>query len=48
VPGPARHHGLRDGLAFYINPDKRGDDSSYRFGRETMLGLPPNALVVAE
>lgn len=40
--------GLRDGFAYYIDPNKRGDFNAYRFGRETMTSLPPNAAVIAE
>jgi hypothetical protein len=40
--------GVRDGLAFYLNPNKRGDDAAYRFGRETMENLPPDAVVIAQ
>lgn len=40
--------GLRDGFAYYIDPNKRGDFNAYRFGRETMTSLPPNAVVIAE
>jgi hypothetical protein len=40
--------GLRDGFAYYIDPNKRGDFNAYNFGRETMTSLPPNAVVIAE
>ena len=40
--------GLRDGLSYYINPDKRGDFSAYDFGQQTVAGLAPEALVLAE
>jgi hypothetical protein len=40
--------GVRDGLNFYINPNKRGDDAAYRFGKETMESLPPDAVVIAQ
>jgi hypothetical protein len=40
--------GVRDGLTFYVNPNKHGDDSAERFGRETLMSLPPQALVLAE
>ncbi len=40
--------GVRDGLNFYINPNKHGDDAAYRFGRETMESLPPGAVVIAQ
>jgi hypothetical protein len=40
--------GLRDGFAYYIDPNKRGDFNAYNFGRETMTSLAPNAVVIAE
>jgi hypothetical protein len=40
--------GVRDGLDFYLNPNRRGDDSAYRFGAETMESLPPDAVVIAQ
>jgi len=40
--------GLRDGFAYYIDPNKRGDFNAYNFGRETMISLEPNAVVIAE
>jgi hypothetical protein len=40
--------GVRDGLAYYMNPYKRGDDSAYQFGAQTISRLPPNAVVLAE
>jgi hypothetical protein len=40
--------GIRDGLTYYINPNKRGDDLAYRFGVETLEHLPPDSLVLAE
>jgi len=39
--------GVRDTLTYFLNPNKRGDDSAARFGRSTMAGLAPNALVLA-
>ena len=39
--------GVRDGLAFYLDPSKRGDRSADTFGRETLDSLPPNAVVFA-
>ena len=39
--------GARDGLAYFLNPDKRGDDSAARFGRSVFAQLAPNALVFA-
>lgn len=40
--------GLRDGLAYYIDPNKRGDFDAYKFGEQTITGLAPNAVVIAE
>ena len=40
--------GVRDGLAYYINPDKRGDYNAYQFGSQTLAHLEPNSLVIAE
>ena len=40
--------GIRDGLAYYINPYKRGDRSAYEFGEQTVLNLHPNSVVIAE
>ena len=40
--------GVRDGLAYYINPYKRGDLSAYVFGNQTVANLSPNAVVIAE
>lgn len=39
--------GVRDGLAYYINPYKRGDTNAYGFGEETISNLPPNSVVLA-
>ncbi len=40
--------GVRDGFAYYIDPNKRGDYNAYNFGRETMTNLSPDAVVIAE
>ena len=40
--------GLRNGLAYYIDPDKRGDFAAYDFGHETITNLAPNSVVIAE
>lgn len=40
--------GMRDGLAYYLNPYKRGDNSAYQFGVTTVEELPRNALVIAQ
>jgi len=40
--------GVRNGLAYYVNPNKRGDLSADHFGLETLGALPPNALVLAQ
>lgn len=39
--------GDRDGLAYFLDPNQRGDDSAARFGRSTLTKLAPNALVFA-
>lgn len=40
--------GVRDGLAYYLTPYKRNDDSAYTFGEQTILNLAPGAVVIAE
>ena len=40
--------GVRDGLAYYINPNKRGDFTAYEFGSQTVSNLAPQAIVIAE
>ncbi len=40
--------GIRDGLAYYINPYKRGDNSAYDFGIQTLTDLPSDSMVIAE
>jgi hypothetical protein len=40
--------GVRDGLAYYMNPNKRGDKGAYEFGVQTVANLAPNAIVIAE
>lgn len=40
--------GVRDGLAYYVDPNKAGDASATVFGRETLANLPPGALVIAQ
>jgi hypothetical protein len=40
--------GIRDGLAYYINPNKRGDDQAYNFGYQTISNLAPDSIVIAE
>ncbi|MCC7358228.1 MAG: DUF2723 domain-containing protein [Anaerolineales bacterium] len=40
--------GVRDGLTYYVNPNKRGDYGAWAFGQATLAALPPNALVLAE
>jgi hypothetical protein len=40
--------GVRNGLAYYVNPNKRGDYSAEAFGRGVLSKLPPEALVLAE
>lgn len=40
--------GVRDGLDYYINPNKYGDVTADAFGRQVLQVLPPDALIVAE
>ncbi|HUE99360.1 MAG TPA: DUF2723 domain-containing protein [Anaerolineales bacterium] len=40
--------GVRDGLAYYVNPNKRRDHGAYDFGHSTVLNLPPHSIVIAE
>ena len=40
--------GVRDGLAYYLNPYKRGDYDAYNFGSSTITSLEPNSVVIAE
>jgi hypothetical protein len=40
--------GVRDGLAYYMNPNKRGDTNAYDFGSQTLAHLEPNSVVIAE
>lgn len=40
--------GVRNGLAYYIDPNKRGDFLAYKFGDKTITNLPPHSLVIAE
>lgn len=40
--------GVRDGLEYYVNPNKRGDTAAYRFGKETLAALPAEAILLAE
>lgn len=37
--------GARDTLTYFLDPNKRGDDSAARFGRSTLAQLAPDALV---
>lgn len=37
----------QDGLAYYVDPSKRGSREAYLFGRQTMSDLPPGAVVIA-
>ncbi len=39
-------HGARDGLTTFLDPNQRGDDAATRFGRETLTGLAPGAVVL--
>jgi hypothetical protein len=36
----------RDGIAYFLDPDKHGDDSAERFGRGALAGLAPGATVL--
>lgn len=40
--------GVRNGLAYYINPDKHGDYGAYDFGRQTISNLAADSIVIAE
>ena len=40
--------GVRDGLTYYVDPDKMGDVSALIFGYETLANLPPESLVIAQ
>ena len=40
--------GTRDGFAYYVNPNKRGDQAAYRFGQEFYARAPQDALIIAE
>ena len=40
--------GVRDGLAYYIKPNKRGDFTAYDFGNQTISNLAPHSMVIAE
>ena len=40
--------GIRDGLAYYLNPNKFGDIDAYAFGVHTTHRLPANAMVLAQ
>jgi len=40
--------GVRDGLAYYLTPYKRNDDSAYVFGEQTLLNLAPDSVVIAQ
>jgi hypothetical protein len=40
--------GVRDGLAYYMNPNKRGDFNAYDFGSQTITNVAPDSIVIAE
>lgn len=40
--------GLRNGLEYYIDPNKRGDFAAYKFGEQTIKELAPSAVLIAE
>jgi hypothetical protein len=39
---------VRDGFAYYINPNKRGDIGAYNFGQDFFTSAPQDALIIAE
>jgi hypothetical protein len=39
--------GARDGIEYFLNPNRRGDYSAERFSRNTLADLAPDALVLA-
>jgi hypothetical protein len=40
--------GVRDGLAYYLTPNKSGDNAASDFGRDALSAIPENAVIVAE
>ena len=40
--------GVRDGLTYYLNPNKHGDIDPYAFGIHTFYRLPEDSLVLSE
>jgi hypothetical protein len=40
--------GVRDGLAYYLTPNKGGDNAASDFGRDALSAIPENAVIVAE
>jgi hypothetical protein len=44
---PSIGTGARDGIEYFLNPNRRNDDSADRFGRTTLDSLAPGALVLA-
>ena len=40
--------GVRDGLAYYVNPNKYGDVTADAFGLQVLNNLPPDSVVLAE
>ena len=40
--------GVRDGLAYYTNPNKRGDVAADAFGLQVLANLPQESVVLAE
>jgi hypothetical protein len=40
--------GVRDGLAYYLDPYQRGDASAYEFGDRFFQGAPANSLLIAQ
>jgi len=40
--------GVRNGLAYYLDPNKRGDFNAYNFGSQTITELAQSSIVIAE
>lgn len=39
---------IRNGFAYYLNPNKRGDFNAYNFGNQTISNLEPDSVIIAE
>lgn len=44
---PEVGRGARDGVRYFLDPDKRGDTSATAFGRNALESLAPHAVVIA-